>query len=386
MTFIETAPDRFNRFYFATRTIQVYSGNRITENKILDLGSSENILSEFLGGCPVVQLDIHRSGVRGCYVQGLAESIPFPDGCFDFTACLDVLEHVTPTHRPLILREIARVTSGTAILAFPIDHQENIRRENDLAAMHRKLTGEPYQFLLDHREHGLVDWKTTVTELDRYFTATQVFHSFPTELWFLSHLIDYTLGMLPKAEALRLHAFRCINRLPVLTGNPLKAYRTFIIASHRHDQPIISADALHPPPDTGSDSEIAGSICRVRESLQEMDHYARRLENDVRLSATSLQQLETHCRKMEEELQKHETHNSELTVYRAKLENELELLRNELNRVNDLNRRMLSQYNDLEGYCLNLEKEINSRDTSLIALQEHYTRILIHLMARKPLQ
>jgi SAM-dependent methyltransferase len=63
-------------------------------------------------------LDVAKeAGFQGTFVQGsLAERLPFADGTFDTTVCLDVLEHVDDI---FAVRELARVTRKRLIITVP---------------------------------------------------------------------------------------------------------------------------------------------------------------------------------------------------------------------------------------------------------------------------
>ncbi len=102
------APDRFNRFFFTARYLQALCPQGLRGRSILDMGSNENVLADFLDGLPVIQIDQARNKLTGLFVQSLAEITPFKDQSFDFTVCLDVLEHTPASKRSVILHEIAR--------------------------------------------------------------------------------------------------------------------------------------------------------------------------------------------------------------------------------------------------------------------------------------
>jgi SAM-dependent methyltransferase len=59
-------------------------------------------------------------GATGRLRQGdLLDGLPFTDGQFELTSCLEVLEHMPPDTIPAVLREIARVTSKYVVATIP---------------------------------------------------------------------------------------------------------------------------------------------------------------------------------------------------------------------------------------------------------------------------
>ena len=73
-----------------------------------------------------VALATHNLKVRNVpndfqFVQGMAESLPYPDGMFDAVTMLDTYEHIDPAYRPAALAEARRVLKpgGQLIIATP---------------------------------------------------------------------------------------------------------------------------------------------------------------------------------------------------------------------------------------------------------------------------
>jgi SAM-dependent methyltransferase len=69
--------------------------------------------------CRIAQLRARRYGLTLPIAVAAGEHLPFPDGCFDLVACLDVLEHVQDAER--VLGEIYRVLKpgGVALATVP---------------------------------------------------------------------------------------------------------------------------------------------------------------------------------------------------------------------------------------------------------------------------
>lgn len=102
--------------------VRIYRGLRLRPPlRLLDIGAGAGALVERAAGdgldargvepyWPITSERIQR---------GFAESLPFPDGCFDVVTSISVLEHVDDPKRAL--REMARVLrpGGRAFVAIP---------------------------------------------------------------------------------------------------------------------------------------------------------------------------------------------------------------------------------------------------------------------------
>ncbi|MBN1880192.1 methyltransferase domain-containing protein [bacterium] len=377
MTLTQTAPDRFNRFFFTARYLRALCPDGFGERRILDLGSTENILTLFLDDQTVIQSDISRKGVSGRFVQSMAERTPFPSGCFDFTVCLDVLEHVDSFNRNLLLQEIDRITSDTAIISFPMDKPKTVAHETYLAAIHLKFAGESYRFLDEHRENGLIDWKTIIDFLALKFPFIRVYHTFPLQLWALAHVVDYTLGLLPETSKMRDNLFRCINHLPIITGNEHSAYRTFIIASRHHEHPEFSNDHLSLPEEDYINSDTVESFERIQEALQTIHQYVRRVEAEHKSISQSFHYLEDHARKIQKELDQYRDRNNMLEISNNDLTERIRLLAEEAIRAQSES----AVYDQLESYALHLETTLTEKDRIITDLQAKFTQLLAQIVS-----
>lgn len=88
--------------------------------RVLDAGCGEGVLvEEFAGQLDIQGLDPNYSSAR--VRSGSVTSLPYPDGSFDRTLCLDVLEHLTFDEQPRALAELHRVLrqGGELLLSVP---------------------------------------------------------------------------------------------------------------------------------------------------------------------------------------------------------------------------------------------------------------------------
>lgn len=97
--------------------------------KTLDVGCATGFVVEALAelGIDSVGTDLSywavehpADGAKGRLRQGdLLDGLPFADGEFELSTCLEVLEHMPPSMIPAVLREIRRVTSKYVVATIP---------------------------------------------------------------------------------------------------------------------------------------------------------------------------------------------------------------------------------------------------------------------------
>jgi SAM-dependent methyltransferase len=93
--------------------------------------------------------------------------LPFADDSFDLVLCQDVLEHVPPDGRPLLLDELRRVSRRFVFLAAPFATQGVRDADAVLFALVRARHGYEHDFLREHLTHGHPDLAATVAYFER---------------------------------------------------------------------------------------------------------------------------------------------------------------------------------------------------------------------------
>lgn len=130
--------------------------------RVLEVGANENGLARF-AHARVVAVDLspaHLAAARqGQDVLAVAADIaalPFADGAFGAVACIDTMEHLPPSVRPLAAAELLRVLArdGVAVVAFP-SGAAAAQAEHRVQTAYRALTGRTIPWLEQHAEHGL---------------------------------------------------------------------------------------------------------------------------------------------------------------------------------------------------------------------------------------
>lgn len=146
--------DHFQRYAAAATTIS--SLPRV--QSVLEVGANRQLLlGRFLPEARVVYSDIEpQPGIAG-FVIANATALPFPDLSFDAVVCLDVIEHMPVAARAAAVREMARVARRIVLVACPLDLPWVHQAEAAANAVWKSLFDEPYPWLEEHQQYGLVE-------------------------------------------------------------------------------------------------------------------------------------------------------------------------------------------------------------------------------------
>lgn len=197
--------------------------------KILDVGSGVMGIASFLPGWKVVGIDRKvAEGVPRCIplLEGSATSLPFSDYSWDAVICVDVLEHLSPAERDLVLIELLRVARNLVVVAFPFGEgaRDADRRMSDAYAA---IGSCPPQWVLEHLCHPYPDILELETQLEKLREDT-----FHMEYWYIfnEHLTFQGLHRyLARAflPAYKVFTLLCSFALPLLARAPSqeKSYR-----------------------------------------------------------------------------------------------------------------------------------------------------------------
>lgn len=147
-----------------------YIRNKSLKNQsILEIGSGPLGLTKFINK-KIVGLDISFEGPHLGYlvmIKGNCHALPFKTSSFDYTICMDMLEHINHSSYDDALSEIFRVTRKTIIVGFPTGKEaKNIEQRVRIFVEEKmkKWKGkeetkmrffERNQFLFQHVEMGL---------------------------------------------------------------------------------------------------------------------------------------------------------------------------------------------------------------------------------------
>lgn len=164
--------DEYQRYKIAARIIEYY---RIADPSkkfhVLEVGANEaKHLRHFLPQDIILYTDIEitekmRNDPEFQFAD--ATNLPFEDGSFDFVIALDVLEHVPDEKRALLLSEVIRVASITAVVSFPYDSPFVHDAEQRMNSYYRAINREDYIWLKEHVQFGLPNIEKVKTAIQQ---------------------------------------------------------------------------------------------------------------------------------------------------------------------------------------------------------------------------
>lgn len=194
--------------------------------RVLEIGSGDFGITSYLK-YPVVRTDIQfkRRSPAAFRVQATAVQLPFKNKTFDLVFSADLLEHVPPRERGLILEEALRVTRKSVLMIFPCGGEA---REQDfrIAGKFEKKRGMDMRVLKEHErflfpeEAEIESWLKAVSSRTVSWTITKSFNLGLREFFISSWLrgrAGFVEGMmkLPFTRVF-LHSGRCYRRVLAL--------------------------------------------------------------------------------------------------------------------------------------------------------------------------
>ena len=123
---------------------------------ILEVGVNRAGLTTYLRR-PVVGVDCVMGTTRVALVTPIlarGQALPFQEGAFDYTVCMDTLEHIDAADRKSFLRELIRVTKRRVYLGCPMGLEAE-REDRILQQYYQAQKGESFPFLSEHIANGL---------------------------------------------------------------------------------------------------------------------------------------------------------------------------------------------------------------------------------------
>ena len=133
---------------------------------ILEVGVNRSGLTTYLRR-PVIGVDCVMGAERAALVTPVlakGQALPFQSGAFDYTVCMDTLEHIEFSDRNRFLRELIRVTQRRVYIGCPMGLQSE-REDQALQQYYRAQKGEPFPFLDEHIANGLHRLEAVLAEM-----------------------------------------------------------------------------------------------------------------------------------------------------------------------------------------------------------------------------
>lgn len=148
--------DRALRYVSVVRDIEAKGIQRL---KILEVGSGTSGLKPYLRTEPelLVGTDVDFPEERVIMpnrVMSKGQRLPFESKTFDVVICLDVLEHVAPSVRSDIIKEMIRVARKIIYIGFPTGAGA-LEQDAKISRAWLETRGERFRFLVEHLENPL---------------------------------------------------------------------------------------------------------------------------------------------------------------------------------------------------------------------------------------
>ena len=230
--------DQLQRYRLAGEIIDALRTRRPW--RILDAGSREGFLREFLREDAVVNLD--REYFDGSsLVLGDVLSLPFPARSFDAVVSLDVLEHVPAARRMDFLDELVRVSAGPVVVSAPFASDAVVTAEKLVNDFCLRVNGRENPFLAEHLAGGLPrEEEVAAWARDRGFASLTVPNAYLPR-WTAMMCLNSYLASLPEPWDLIFRINEMYDREFSASDNRPPAYRRCFLFSRTE---IPNAEAL----------------------------------------------------------------------------------------------------------------------------------------------
>jgi ubiquinone/menaquinone biosynthesis C-methylase UbiE len=166
----------------------ILHGSPVPGARVLDVGCGKGILLDRLSatygtvgyGVDVSQESLRAARSESMHIQQVAtsegEHLPFPDGSFDLTVSLDVIEHVMAPE--VVLAEMVRVLKpGGTVLCYAVSRTNRFTLNWFLARALDSL-GVDHWSRAGHAPDRLVDPASAVAQLERQGCRIELFRPF----------------------------------------------------------------------------------------------------------------------------------------------------------------------------------------------------------------
>jgi SAM-dependent methyltransferase len=107
------------------------------------------------------------------YHKGSILNMPFASESYDFTICIDVLEHLPANLRNDAVKELLRITNSKLIIAFP-EGELSVKSDKLVCTVFEKITRKKHIFLREHAKYGLPEQTKILSAIKKYSPTAEV--------------------------------------------------------------------------------------------------------------------------------------------------------------------------------------------------------------------
>jgi len=220
--------DRYQRLSAIARKVRkVIDGSGAL---ILDVGGYPGELPLFLPEHTVIVTDFPANG-KTKYVRGDGLHLPFGSHVFDVVTCSDVLEHISPESRKILVEELFRVSKFWVLLGVPRGAPDVREAEEQVDSFYRLLHGEGHPWLVEHFTNKLPSRSQVMDLLESVGARFEIFPNGYLHRWTIGMIINRYLEILENAET-RLARFNEIYNTTYTDADSVSpAYRDIYVAT-----------------------------------------------------------------------------------------------------------------------------------------------------------
>lgn len=244
-------PTFASRYLIQASILRAYQEEAgIKKLKVLDVGGSGSIISQFIDVDLTIIDILPNSAKLDNYVEGSALLMPFADNSFDVVISCDVLEHIKKEDREKFIKESSRVSKDFLIIAAPYNLSGVRLAEISANNFYKNLTGKDHIWLLEHLQDELPELNQAVDVFESIGLKTNYFSHTSLDYWQLITRSGFLLALeekypmfIKKIKQLNYYYLdKIMSKDFSETG-----YRTFLLASKKSDITIIKERDLYSP-------------------------------------------------------------------------------------------------------------------------------------------
>ena len=166
--------DRYMRLKVVSDHLRRLVGTK-KRARILDVGGFDGALALFLSEYEVDLIDPATTSGSGL-------EIPLSDREYEIVVSIDVIEHVTPDKRSMLIKELTRISNSICLINFP--NKATMPAQELVYA----LTGN--SFVREHVELGLPEKRWVMEEMQSHQFDCQVVPNTNLAIWTAQHTLS----------------------------------------------------------------------------------------------------------------------------------------------------------------------------------------------------
>lgn len=196
--------------------------------RILDAGSGEGYLGDFLAGDRIVSLDIKFFPGESFVAADLLR-LPFGPETFDIVVSLDVLEHIAPARRRELFDELDRVCRGHLIIGAPFHDEAVLEAERLANDFYLRAVGRENDFISEHLRLGLPRLEEAATWVEEKNYRSVILPNNYLPFWMVMMGLSAYISSLPRPLELMTAVTELYDRVLARYDRSYPAYRRILL-------------------------------------------------------------------------------------------------------------------------------------------------------------